>query len=230
MSQQNITVLLPAYNEGDRIKNTIDALRSSPYVNRIVVIDDGSIDDTFSIAQKSGAIVYRFDKNKGKGYALQYGVQKVIADSDVIVFLDADLADTAREVDKLIIPLLENKADVTIAKFPPAKKKGGFGLVKNLAKFGVRFYTGHTIHTSLSGQRAFRAQVLKSIPHISAGYGVEVGMTIDILNMGFRIQEVEVNMTHRETGRNLKGFIHRGKQFYHILITLLRKYNEVKKR
>ncbi|HHY90299.1 MAG TPA: glycosyltransferase family 2 protein, partial [Clostridiales bacterium] len=109
-------------------------------------------------------------------------------------------------------------------------KKGGFGLVKNLAKFGVRFYTGHTIHTSLSGQRAFRAQVLKSIPHISAGYGVEVGMTIDILNMGFRIQEVEVNMTHRETGRNLKGFIHRGKQFYHILITLLRKYNEVKKR
>ncbi|HHY91490.1 MAG TPA: glycosyltransferase family 2 protein, partial [Clostridiales bacterium] len=125
MSQQNITVLLPAYNEGDRIKNTIDALRSSPYVNRIVVIDDGSIDDTFSIAQKSGAIVYRLDKNKGKGYALQYGVQKVIADSDVIVFLDADLADTAREVDKLIIPLLENKADVTIAKFPPAKKKGG---------------------------------------------------------------------------------------------------------
>ena len=54
-------------------------------------------------------------------------------------------------------------------------------------------------------------------------------MTIDILNMGFRIQEVEVNMTHRETGRNLKGFIHRGKQFCHILITLLRKFKEVKK-
>ena len=138
---------------------------SSQYVNRIVVIDDGSKDDTFSIAQKSGAIVYRLDKNRGKGYAIQYGVQKVIVDSDVIVFLDADLADTAREVDKLLLPLLENKADVTIAKFPPAKKKGGFGLVKNLAKFGVRFYTGHTIHTSLSGQRAFRAQVLKNIPH-----------------------------------------------------------------
>ena len=103
MSQQNITVLLPAYNEGDRIQSTIDALRSSQYVNRIVVIDDGSKDDTFSIAQKSGAIVYRLDKNRGKGYAIQYGVQKVIVDSDVIVFLDADLADTAREVDKLLL-------------------------------------------------------------------------------------------------------------------------------
>ncbi len=225
---QTITVLLPAYNEEDIIQSTIDSLKLSKYVNRIVVIDDGSKDNTFSIAKASGAEVYRLNENQGKGYAIRYGIQKVIEDSDIIVFLDADLANTALEVDKLIVPLLQDEADVSIAKFPPARKKGGFGLVKNLAKFGVKFYTGFIINTSLSGQRAFRVYTLKEIHNIPDDYGIEVSMIIDILNMGFRIQEVEVNMTHRETERNLKGFIHRGKQFYQIFMTLLRKFKEVK--
>lgn len=224
-----VTVLVPAYNEGDRIKSTIDAMKASKYVDQIVIIDDGSKDDTYSIAKATDAKVYRLDENKGKGFALSFGIEKVYKESCVIAFLDGDIGKTAAEIDNLILPILEDQADVTIARFPAAKKKGGFGLVKNLAKYGVKLYTGQTIYTSLSGQRVFKTEVLKRFKEIPSDYGVEVGMTIDILNMGYRIKEVDVTMTHRETGRDLKSFVHRGRQFYQILLTLLRKRKEVTK-
>ena len=66
------------------------------------------------------------------------------------------------------------------------------------------------------GQRAFKKEVISKFDHIPEGYGVEVGMTIDILKWGYRIKEVTVDMTHNETGRDLSGFIHRGKQYLHI--------------
>ncbi|WP_129597066.1 glycosyltransferase family 2 protein [Anaerophilus nitritogenes] len=225
---QWITALVPTYNEEDKIKETIEGIQKSMYIDKIVIIDDGSLDQTVKVAKDTKAEVYILDKNQGKGAALTYGIQKVIDESKIIVFLDGDLGASTIEVDKLVLPILEEIADVTIARFPSAKKKGGFGLVKNLARYGVKYYTGQTIYTSLSGQRGFKSEVLKKLGPIPSDYGVEVGMTIDILNMGYRIKEVDVDMTHRETGRDLKGFIHRGKQFYQILSTLLKKNKEVK--
>lgn len=220
---KNITVILPAKDEADRIGTTIDAVKSSAFVNRIIVIDDGSADQTYQIAENMGVETYRLSKNFGKGYAVNYGISKSIHNSEIIVLLDSDLGDSAREVDKLIYPVLHNEADVTIAKFPQALRKGGFGLVKNLARYGVHFYTGQMIYTSLSGQRAFKSDVLEQLGKFPLDYGIEIGMTIDILRKGYKIKEVEVNMTHRETGRDMAGFLHRGKQFYQIFKVLLRK-------
>jgi GT2 family glycosyltransferase len=219
----NITVILPAKDEADRIGATIAAIKSSAFVNRIIVIDDGSTDQTYEIAETLGVEAYRLPRNFGKGYAVNYGISKSILNSDIIVFLDADLGASAKEIDKLIIPVLHNEADVTIAKFPQAQRKGGFGFVKNLARYGVHFYTGQMIYTSLSGQRAFKSDVLEKLGKFPLDYGIEIGMTIDILRKGYRIKEVEVNMTHRETGRDMVGFIHRGKQFYQIFMVLIRK-------
>lgn len=220
------TVLIPAYNEEDRIEETLHAIKDLDCIDRIIVLDDGSTDGTYSLVSKLGVEIYRFDSNRGKGEALKYGINKVIDHSDIIVFLDGDIGKTAREVERLILPVSEGRADVTIAKFPSAKKKGGFGLVKNLAKYGVKMLTGKTVHTALSGQRAFRAEVLQKLKSFPPNYGIEVGMIIDILKMDYRVKEVEVHMTHRETGRDLKGFIHRGKQFYQILCTLTKKQRE----
>ena len=77
--------------------------------------------------------------------------------------------------------------------------------------------------SALSGQRAFRRQVLEDLRPIPGGFGVEVGMLIDLLRKGYRVVEVPVEMEHEATGRNLKGFLHRGKQFCHILRVLISK-------
>ena len=219
-----VTAIVPAYNEEGRIRNTVLALKGIEYIQHIYVINDGSTDKTYDMADSvDGIDVVNQYPNRGKGEALYRGLQLALKDSDIIVFADADLEESARDVEKLIIPILEDRADVTIAKFPPARRKGGFGFVKKLAKEGVYINTGKKMDTVLSGQRAFKSEVLEQINGKYKGYGVELGMLIDILNRGYSVMEVDVNMYHNETGRDLSGFIHRGKQFWQILTVLISK-------
>ncbi len=245
-----ISIIIPAYNEADKIKDTLENIKGIDEINEIIVIDDGSSDDTSKIAssvESEKIKLFTLERNKGKGYALNYGLKIAMENADIIGFLDGDLGSSSKEVKKLIDPILNNEADVIIAKFPPAKKKGGLGFVKGLAKEsvfppakkkgGLGFVkglakesvlemTGKELDATLSGQRLFKKEVLQRFDEIPFGYGVEVGMTIDILKYGYTIKEVLVNMTHSETGRDLKGFIHRGKQYYHIKKVLKQKRKE----
>ncbi|MCI6459563.1 MAG: glycosyltransferase family 2 protein [Clostridium sp.] len=224
-----LSIIIPAYNEENKIKDTLENIKDIKDISEIIVVDDGSSDNTSKIAKevKSDKItVITQDKNRGKGYALNNGLKIAMEKADIIGFLDADLGSSSSEVSKLITPILNDEADVIIAKFPPAKKKGGLGFVKGLAKESVYEMTGVKLDATLSGQRIFKKEVLEKFNEIPFGYGVEVGMTIDILKHGYRIKEVLVNMTHSETGRDLKGFIHRGKQYYHIKKVLRQKKKE----
>lgn len=221
MKDKVVSILIPAFNEEQRIGNTLKPLLDSKQIDEIIVIDDGSSDHTAKKAREYGVVVSRLEKNMGKGWALQHGIKQ--AKGNIIAFLDADVEETSKEVEKLIQPVLDDHCDVTIAKFPVAKKKGGFGLVKKLAQKGVYFYTKKTITSSLSGQRVFKKEVLENIVLPTGGYGVEVDMTINILKKGYRIQEIPVLMKHAETGRDFQGFKHRGKQFLHISSVLLKR-------
>ncbi|RDY24832.1 glycosyltransferase family 2 protein [Romboutsia maritimum] len=224
-----ISIIIPAYNEENKIKDTLEGIIGINEINEVVVVDDGSSDNTAQIASqvKSEKVkVFKLDKNSGKGYALNYGLKISMKNADIIGFLDGDLGSCSSEVKKLIEPILKEDADVIIAKFPPAKKKGGLGFVKGLAKDSVLQMTGVELDATLSGQRLFKKEVLEKFKEMPYGYGVEVGMTIDILKYGYKIKEVLVNMTHSETGRDLKGFIHRGKQYYHIKKVLRQKKKE----
>lgn len=221
MDEIMVSILIPAYNEEKRIGNTLQFLIDSKIIDEIIVIDDGSSDHTAKKAGEYGVVVSRLGKNMGKGWALRHGIKQ--AKGNIIGFLDADVEESSIEIEKLIKPVIEGDYDVTIAKFPPPKKKGGFGFVKQLAQKGIYFYTKKTISSSLSGQRVFIRKVLEEIILPIGGYGVEVDMTIDILKKGYRILEVPVNMKHAETGRDIDGFKHRAKQFAHISFVLLKR-------
>ncbi|MGB9779426.1 glycosyltransferase family 2 protein [Caldanaerobacter sp.] len=219
---EKVSVLIPAYNEQDRIIDTIRGLEAVEQVEEIIVINDGSTDQTAERAKKAGAKLVNMKKNMGKAAALKEGLK--YAKNNIIVFLDADVGLSSKEVEKLISPIILNEADVVIAKFPKAPVKGGFGIVKRLARKGVKYFTGKELESVLSGQRAFKREVLESLDTFYSGFGIEVGMTIDILQKGYRVKEVEVNMTHSFTSRDLKGFLHRGRQFLDILKVLTYKF------
>ncbi|NLB18101.1 MAG: hypothetical protein GX825_05070 [Syntrophomonadaceae bacterium] len=85
-------------------------------------------------------------------------------------------------------------------------------MVKRLASWGIA-REGLLVREPLSGQRAMTIEVLEAILPFHSGYGIEIGMTIRAVRNGYRVMEVPVNMSHAETGRDLKGFIHRGRQF-----------------
>lgn len=225
------SVIIPSYNEGKRIINTLEGLSDISAIDEIIVVDDGSSDDTIEKVKSYGNAKVRLfvqDRNQGKGKALERGLKEINKDSDVVVFLDADVENTSSEVIKIIVPVVSGDCDVAIAKFRPAKKKGGMGFVKRLAKESVYEMTGVSLDSTISGQRAFKREVIDRFSSIPDGYGVEVGMTIDMIKWGYKVIEVFVDMSHNETGRDLKGFIHRGKQYYHIRKVVSKKRKEWK--
>lgn len=221
MYPKDIGIIIPAYNEEERLGSTIKALKELHIVKDILVIDDGSVDRTREIAIEEGVKLIALNKNMGKGYALKEGIDHL--DNSIIVFLDADIGETAKEVTKLIYPLLEDKADVTIGRISPTPGKGGFGIVRGLAQRAFESLTGEKCVSILSGQRAFKREVLDKDLLNYRRYGIEFGMTVDLVQRKLRILEVPVDIRHRVTGKDYRGFVHRGKQFWDILMVILQK-------
>lgn len=218
--KHDVSVIVPAYNEADRIGDTLQALTKVSELSEMIVVDDGSEDETASIALKWADLVIREAQNRGKGHALDTGWRQ--ARGDIILFLDADLGNTAALAADLIEPVMSDRCDMSIATLPPAERKGGIGLVKTLADQGVRRLTGQKITAPLSGQRAMRRDLLQQIPPFSSDFGIEVSLTVETLRNGFRVCEVPIAFKHRESGRDWEGFVHRGRQFMHISKTLYR--------
>lgn len=219
MSGKSVTVLIPAFNEEETIGDTVAAARSLTGVTQVLVIDDGSSDSTAVKAAESGAVVISCGSNMGKGGALNQGSDYI--KSDFLLLLDADLGKSAAGAQKLLDPVMEGVADMTVAIFPSSARKGGFGLVKGLARAGIRYFAGISLEAPLSGQRAMKTECyLDSLP-LAGGFGVEVDLTLKAARRGYSIIEVPVLMRHRETGRDIRGVLHRGKQFLHVAGTLI---------
>ncbi len=218
-----ISVLIPAHNEADRIADTLAAVRSfaqHTLIQEIIVVDDGSTDETAARAQSAGADVVFRQANGGKGAALNAAL--ALAQGDILLLLDADLGQTATEAERLLGPVVSGAADMTIATFPRlAGKGGGVGLVVRLSRWGIRRLTGQTMLAPLSGQRAVRRRILEETGGFAAGWGVEVALTIRALQNGYRVLELPTQMSHRVTGRSPAAIWHRAQQFMAALRVLI---------
>lgn len=218
-----VSIVIPAWNEAEVIAETLRALcvarEEERWWDELIVVNDGSDDGTAMIAAQWADRVITIERNIGKGAALQRGCQE--AQHPVIVLLDADLGQSAVHAKRLIVPIVEEGAHMTIAVFPKLQQKAGFGIVKRIASLGIFWLSGYKTRAPLSGQRAIRKEVANHMNRFAHRFGVEVGMTIDVVRHGFVISEVEVPFQHREHGRTLEGFVHRGKQFIAVFRTLL---------
>lgn len=213
-----VTVLIPAYNESRHIGKTLESLAQEPLITETIVVDDGSIDQTAHIAGKCGARVIKLVKNRGKGGAIAAGYSYI--SNDTVLLLDADLQETAKKALVLTEPVLKGWADITIAGFKAERSGNGFGIARRTAVWGVKKLTGKTILFPLSGQRCLKKEVLGNLLPLAPRFGLEVGMTIDALKMGYRLLEIETDLSHNPPGRDFEGFAHRGKQCKDILLTL----------
>lgn len=217
-----VVAVIPAYNEEQRIGKTVAALKSLENLKEVVVVDDGSSDATASEAEAAGASLVRLNRNRGKGGALNKALEKLQA--DIFLLVDADLEETAAEARGLMTLVSEGQADMAIADLPRPERKAGFGLVRKLAAWGIFRLTGFSPSEPLSGQRALRSEILPAVLPLEAGFGVEVGLTIDALRAGFLVQEVDLPLRHASTGRDLAGFAHRGRQFLAVLSVILKRF------
>lgn len=214
MGFSRVVALVPAHDEEQRIADTVEALASVPGVSEVVVVDDGSADDTAVRAQAAGARVLRVGRDIGKGRAVEWALSR-IPHADSYVFADGDLGETASGMKAVLEEVLEGRADLAIAVLP--HQGGGFGTVKRFAAWAIRRLTDFRAVAPLSGQRAISAGALDACRPIAPGFGMETAMTIDAVRTASRVVEVEVPLEHAATGRDLAGFAHRAHQGWDIL-------------
>lgn len=209
-----VSIVIPAYNEEERLAATIQAARTIPYEHEIICVNDGSTDLTAEIAEEFADLHISLDENKGKGYALQTGWLR--AKGAYIICLDADLTDTASEACHLLEPLMKKEADLTISKVPHLGN-GGRGFVKSKVQRLIHEQTGVWLEAPLSGQRAFQRRWLRLLLSKNyIGYGIETMMCLQMIHGGARLLEIESEMKHREMGRNVTGVVHRYHQWRQI--------------
>jgi len=225
----DVAVVIAARNEADRIAATVAAAAGLAGVGLVVVVDDGSRDATAAVAQRAGAAVMRHQANRGKGAAMETGAEAVrLVDQREhrdrprhLLFLDADLADTAAQAGPLMGPVTAGTADMTIAVFAATVKLGGHGLVVGLSGAGIRRATGWQPRQPLNGQRCLTRAAFEAARPLAHGWGVETALTIDLLRQGLRITEVEVELAHRATGTGLRAQLHRAHQLTDVARALL---------
>jgi len=188
-----IAAILPAFNEADTIGGVLDVLCKVNLLTEIIVVNDGSKDETTGIVRafmaRDGRIrLIEHKKNLGKGQAIYSAWRSTQA--PYLILLDTDLVNlNPAQVESLIVPVLDDKADMTLGLF-----------------WGGRFYTdfAHWATPWLTGQRGLRAGILKYVSEdAAAGYGFEVALTIAAGQYGYRTRFV-----------TLKGVWHPPSEFH----------------
>jgi len=217
----DVAVVIPARNEADRIRATVRAAAGLPGVGILVVVDDGSTDDTAAVAGDAGASVVRHARNRGKAAAMETGAEAVRlletgpdrAVPHHLLFLDGDLGATAAGAAPLAGPVRAGQADMTIAVFSSRVRQGGHGFVVALSGSGIMRATGWRPAQPLNGQRCLTRTAFEAALPLARGWGAETGLTIDLLRQGMRVVEVEVPLEHRATGGDWRSQVHRAQQF-----------------
>ena len=134
----------------------------------------------------------------------------------IFVFCDGDLGESARSLDLLAAAIGDGRADMAVAIFA-RRLGGGIGLAVGLARRSIRRRCGLEMTAPLSGQRALSEAALADMLPFAPGFGMETGMTIDAVRAGRRVVEIELDLSHRATGRTLSGFVHRARQLRDIM-------------
>ena len=203
-----LTVLVAARDEEDVVERTVSALRDAFPDAEVIVADDGSRDGTADAAERAGATVLRLAR-RGKGQALSAAERA--APPGRVLLCDADLDGDLRRL------VAEHRDDITVAAFTE-RVGGGFGVAKGVARALVSWRTGIRQHEPLSGQRVLSPRARVAAFPLAPGFGCEVRMTIDAARAGLRVREVPLSLRHRATGRDVAGFIHRGRQLLEMLV------------
>ena len=203
--------IIPAYNEEKNIGHVLSVLKDVDLIKKVIVVSDGSTDDTVNVARSYGVEIIELKENRGKGGALKAGLDNFQA--DVVLFMDADLLGlTEKHVLNLVEPVINDEADMTIGIFE--KGRIATDLAQKMAPY-------------LSGQRALKFSLLEKISDLDvARFGVELALNRFMESSNIRVKEVLLyDMSHVMKEEKMgvwKGMAARMKMYWEIIKYLTR--------
>jgi glycosyltransferase involved in cell wall biosynthesis len=209
-----MAVIVAARNEADRVGETVAALRRAFPAAAVWVADDASTDGTAEVAMAAGAQVVSRGRQHGKGANVTAAAEAALSverPPTLVLLCDGDLGASAARLAPLVAAVECGECDLAVAAFS-RRVGGGFGLALGFAHWAIRRLCGADTKAPISGQRALRVEVLQAALPFTAGFGMEIGMSVDAVRAGYRLGEYELDLEHRATGRSFAGFLHRGVQ------------------
>jgi glycosyltransferase involved in cell wall biosynthesis len=212
--KDSLAVIVAARNEADRVAETIAALRRAFPAAAIWVADDASGDGTAELALAAGAQVVSRGQPHGKGANMTAAAEAALSAApvpDLFLLCDGDLGASAARLAPLVEAVERGECDLAVAAFA-RRVGGGFGLALGFARRAIRRLCGAETEAPISGQRALGVDALRATLPFAAGFGMEIGITVDAVRAGYRLGEYELDLEHRASGRSLSGFLHRGAQ------------------
>lgn len=206
---QRVAAIIAAHNVGHDIATTIRSCRAIPGVDLIVVVDDGSDDNTGRSARMAGAVVVRHSVARGRASARETGM-KVAAMRDredwpprLLLFLSADLGESAVEATALVNAVSSGAVDCAIAS---PVDVGLHGMASGLAATAIRRATGWESQAPLSENRCITRDALNAVLPFANGFGLEPSLTIGLLASGFSVVELTCAFEHSGADRSLGSF------------------------
>ena len=194
--ENRVSIIIPAHNEERNIRKVLNLLKKNAanVADEIIVIDNSSTDDTSKIAQSMGVKVLQCN-DIGKGLAMEMGLQ--YAKNEIIVFLDADINNYSKDLVQLLAnPILEGRADFIKSMF---ERKGG-RVTELVAKplLEIFFPEMYKFSQPLSGMIAGKKSFFQKI-EFEKDYGVDIGILLDMIEIGARIEEVHIGRINNDS-------------------------------
>jgi glycosyltransferase involved in cell wall biosynthesis len=192
-----VCALIPAFNEAATIADVVIGVK--PHVHAVVVIDDGSTDETAAKAEAAGAIVLRHAQNRGKGHAVRTGLTYALTNAFThVLLMDGDLQHRPEDVPKLVEAARTTKADLVVGErvFDKSQMPRSRYYSNTIGSRALSGFIGAPIKDSQSGFRLIHCDALRDLKLTATGYEIETEMLIKLARRNIRIASVPVALSY----------------------------------
>ncbi len=225
-SETQVSIIVPAYNEGGIIENIVSDIKALYPAYEIIVINDGSTDNTAAEAQRAGAEVFSHPYNIGNGAAIKSGIR--VATGDILVFMDGDGQHNPEDITKLLEHLPEFDMVVGARSISDQASLGralGNKLYNWFASYAAKF----SIKDLTSGFRAVKSGVARNFLYLLPNtYSYPTTLTLGVLRSGMSVKYIPINIRKRRAGKSNIRLVADGVRFFMIITRICTLYSPMR--
>jgi glycosyltransferase involved in cell wall biosynthesis len=199
MTAFSVCVIVPAFNEAGTIADVVHGARACAYVDDVVVVDDGSTDDTVTRASRAGAHVLRHEQNRGKGHGVRTGLAFALDRNFThVLLMDGDMQHRPADVPAMIEAARSNDVDLVVGErvFDKSQMPSSRYYSNVIGSRALSAFIGSDVRDSQSGFRLIRCNILRDMTLSSTGYEIETEMLIKLARRGARMTSVPVQLSY----------------------------------
>ena len=226
MNSRKISIIIPVYNEAHTIGDLVLQLRSLYPDFELIVINDGSSDDSAAVASNAGALVYSHPYNIGNGAAIKSGIR--IASGDILVFMDGDLQHDPKDIGKML-ECFPDYDMVVGARSMGGQASFGRALGNKIYNWLATYVAKFSIQDLTSGFRAVKADIARQFLYLLPNtYSYPTTLTLGVLRNGRSLKYIPINIQKRKTGKSNISLFRDGVRFFMMIIRICTLYSPMR--